>query len=153
MSEKNSATEKKIIEAIKEYQVPGAVSSFDENNFRQDTIGSEWSDHCPGTFVPHVGTFFLGMPKGFNRIGARAENSDENLKINIFPDFENFEQKFGGYDKFNVPVWKHTNGKGHTMVRGIRPRINSPFLHIILEDCREKIDCLEITNKDINEMA
>lgn len=56
------------------------------------------------------------------------------------------------YDKFNIPVWKHLNSNGHTIVRGIMPRINEIFIHIYLEDCIKKIDCLEITADDINEM-
>jgi hypothetical protein len=144
---------KKIIEAIKEYQVPGAVGDFDENNFKQDGVGVEWSDHVPGTLIlPTVGSIFLGMPFGFNRLGARHERFEDNLKINIFTDFEQFKKRFNGYNKFNIPCWKYINNKGHVMVRGLSPRINRPFLHIILEDCLDKIDCLEITEKDIVEM-
>jgi hypothetical protein len=32
------------------------------------------------------------------------------------------------------------------------PRKNEPFLHIYLENCLDKIDCLEITEEDINQM-
>ena len=39
-----------------------------------------------------------------------------------------------------------------TLVRGFIPRRNEPFLHIFLENCLDKIDCLEITNEDIEDM-
>ena len=82
------------------------------------------------------------MPKGFNRLG-----NNENIKIYIFENIEN-EQ----YDKFNVPVWKHLNKAGHTIVRGIQPRLNYSFIHIFLEDCLDKIDCINITDDDILNM-
>jgi len=96
--------------------------------------------------VPNVGKFFLGMPKGFNRIG------DSDTKINIFPN-QTAQIKLWGYCKFNIPVWKYKNDKGHVFIRGLCPRINMPFLHIIL-DCPDfdKINCIEITDKDLDEM-
>ena len=30
--------------------------------------------------------------------------------------------------------------------------VNAPFLHVILEDCRDKIDCYEVTNELISEI-
>lgn len=42
---------------------------------------------------------------------------------------------------------------GHiTMIRGLSPRINKPFLHIIISNCVGLINCLEITEADINKM-
>jgi len=32
------------------------------------------------------------------------------------------------------------------------PRLNQPFLYIILEDCRSQLNCLEITNEDLKGM-
>jgi len=83
------------------------------------------------------------MPKGFDRCGV-----DEKLIIHIFEKFDDG----WGYNKFNIPVWKYKDDIGSTLVRGLSPRINAPFLHIFLEDCRDKIDCLEITDEDIAEM-
>lgn len=48
--------------------------------------------------------------------------------------------------------WKHLSKDGHTFVRGLMPRLNEPFLHIFLENCIDKIDCLEITQEDIDNM-
>jgi hypothetical protein len=63
------------------------------------------------------------------------------MKPNIFEKFEDG----WGYNEFNYPAWKHLNENGHTIVRGLSPRINVPFIHIFLENCREKINCFEIT--------
>ena len=56
------------------------------------------------------------------------------------------------YNKWNIPTWKHLNEDGHTLVRGISPRTNLPFIDIFLEDCVSKIDCLEISQEEINAM-
>ncbi|RPJ70156.1 MAG: hypothetical protein EHM20_15690 [Alphaproteobacteria bacterium] len=71
--------------------------------------------------------------------------------IKIFKTFHDLEKNWA-YDKFNVPVWKHLNESNHVLIRGLSPRINMPFLHIVLENCMDQINCLEITNKDIAEM-
>lgn len=145
----------KIWNAIKDYQFPGCVNEEPtRKNVVQEGVGVEWSDHVAGTLImPFVGTVFLGMPKGFDRLGIFDGHNSEQMKINIFEDWKNFEECFKyGYDFKNVPVWKYLNDKGHTFVRGLMPRINRPFLHIILEDCRNKINCFEITSEQLDEM-
>ena len=66
----------------------------------------------------------------------------------IFKNEEEFVNSWGKYDKFNMPVWKFKNADGNIIVRGLSPRTNSPFIHIFLYDCFDKINCLEITKKD-----
>lgn len=131
---------------IKEYQCPGCIADG-ELCFKESTMSISCSNHVPGTIVASVGTIFLGLPSGFNRIGPFKE-----MKIEIFETFEGCNIVWGKYDKFNVPVWKYKNEHGHIIVRGISPRINSPFFHIFLEDCNDKIDCLEIYEDDIKTM-
>jgi hypothetical protein len=131
-----------IIEAINEYQVPGAVGDFDPATA---TLENGWKEHCPGTLVSGVGWVFLGMPKGFDRLGPVPA---EYFRIHIFETFE----ECWPFDKFNVPVWKYLDAHGNTLVRSLSPRVNTPFLHIILGDHRDKINCLEITAADIKEM-
>jgi len=128
---------------IKEYQCIGCVSGDD--CFEKDPYSESCNKHCAGTIGSGIGKFFLGLPIGFCRIG------EGKLKIQIFQTFSDL-QKFWEYNKFNVPVWKHLSVQRHTLVRGLSPRVNTPFLHVILEDCMEKISCLEITSKDIGEM-
>lgn len=135
----------KIKNAIKEYQCPGCMVGSNIKCFKNNEMGGfGCGDHHAGTMSPGIGSFFLGMPNGFNRVGSYAD-----LKPNIYETFESSEWK---YDKWNIPVWKHLNKDDHTLVRGISPRTNIPFLHIFLEDCIDKIDCLEITEEDINYM-
>jgi len=128
---------------VKEYQCIGCVSGG--NCFEKDPYSESCDKHCAGTLATGIGSFFLGLPKGFCRKG------ESPLKVQIFKTFSDL-QKSWAYDKFNVPVWKHLNAQGHTLVRGLSPRVNTPFLHIVLENCISQIDCLEITSKDIEEM-
>ena len=82
------------------------------------------------------------MPKGFNRLGHQ-----ENLKLIVFDCFDE-----NNYNMFNIPVWKYLDEHGNTLVRGIMPRRNEPFLHIYIGNCIDKINCLEITKDDIDKM-
>lgn len=129
--------------AIKEYQCSGCMCGhnlecFEENN--QQGVGC--GKHYAGTIIGGIGKIFLGIPKGFNRLGHQ-----ENLKPIIFDCFdENY------YNMFNVPVWKHLDEHGNTLVRGIMPRRNEPFIHIYVGNYLDKINCLEITKDDIDKM-
>lgn len=146
---------KKIIkEAIEEYQCPGCVSGCNIECFEKDDINKSAScgKHTAGTMVLGTGSFFLGMPTGFNRLGQRYEDSRASLAVAIFETREDGWQEPTGYKKWNIPVWKYKNEKGHTFVRGISPRNNRPFLHVYLEDCMDQIDCLEITQEDVDGM-
>jgi len=69
------------------------------------------------------------------------------MYVHIFETFE----KGWGYNTFNVPAWKYLKD-GHTFVRGMSPRVNLLFIHVFLEDCMDKIECLEITEKIAEEM-
>ena len=136
----------KVEEAIQEYQCPGCTNGPYPECFKDDkTGGLQCESHCCGTIVSNgIGSIFLGMPKGFDRKGAC-----QHTKIWIF---ESFDKSTWPYDKFNVPIWKHLDKHGNTLVRGICPRLNDPWIHIFLEDCKNKIECIEITTEDISEM-
>jgi hypothetical protein len=64
------------------------------------------------------------------------------MKINIFEKFSDGWD----YDQFNIPVWKHLDENGNTIVRGISPRINAPFLHVYSGNCLSEISCKLITS-------
>lgn len=128
---------------IEEYQCPGCARGSDKSCYVSENDMLECTKHAAGTTTPGIGSFFLGMPTGFNRLGSK-----DKLKINIFAKLTDG----WGYSKFNVPVWKYLDEHGNTLVRGLCPRINNPFLHIFLENCIDKIDCLEITKDDMNVM-
>ncbi len=128
--------------AINEYQCPGCiVGSNTECYEKSENLAC--GKHVAGTMGSGIGRFFLGMPTGFNRIG-----NVEGMKIHIFRRLNDG----WGYDTFNVPVWKHLDKNNITIVRGICPRLNYPWIHIFLENCIDKINCIEITEKQINEM-
>jgi hypothetical protein len=137
--------EKKFKLAIQEYQCPGCVCGSNIKCFEPNTIaGVGCGKHVIGTMIFGIGHILLGLPNGFNRVGKQND-----LKPIIFESYEKSDWKF---DKFNVPIWKHYNKNGHTIVRGIMPRKNETFIHIFLEDCRKDIDCIEISEDEISEM-
>ncbi len=135
--------EDSIKKAVEEYQCPGCVCGGDTECYEKGD-GIECGKHVAGTTAfPVAGRFFLGMPIGF----CRTANI-ENFKLYMFERLEDC----WGYDKYNVPAWKHLDENGNTLVRGISPRVNMPFIHVILGDCMVGIDCLEVTKEDIDAM-
>ena len=136
----------KFAKIIKEYQCCGCSKGYDVSCFESNPNGGiGCGNHYPGTIISGIGAIFLGMPKGFNRVGKH-----ESLKPYIFESLKTWD--WGKYDKFNIPVWKYLSPEGHTFVRGLIPRRNEPFIHIFLENCMNDIDCLEITQEDIDAM-
>lgn len=135
-----------IKKAVKEYQCPGCVNGPGPTCYQPKSGSEACGKHVAGTMMATdmgIGSIFLGMPKGFNRLGP-----SKGMKINIFR-----ELKDGwGFDFLNVPVWKFKDEHGNVIVRGLAPRTSSPFLHIFLEDCMKEIDCLEITEKELEEI-
>ena len=86
-------------EAVKEYQCPGCVSGPYEECFTEKPNNAGCAEHCPGTMMIPVGKIFLGMPKGFNRIGPV-----ESMALDIFESIEKKNEQWGTYDHFNVPT-------------------------------------------------
>lgn len=130
-----------IKEAVEAYQCPGCVCGSDTKCGEYSLDSNSCAKHVVGTGSQYH-KFFLGLPTGFCNVGL-----DTNNLLSIFKTFE----QGWGYTMFNLPVWKYLKD-GHTFVRGLCPRVNYPFIHIFLEDCMDKIDCLEITDNDIEEM-
>ena len=141
--------DKKVSVAIERYQCSGCISGSDTSCFKENEAGGVGcGKHFSGTIISGVGKIFLGLPKGFNRLGHY-----DNMKPTIFKSFKYFiESDWGEYDNFNRPVWKHLDKHGNTLVRGLMPRRNEPFLHIFLENCISQIHCLEISKEDIENM-
>lgn len=131
----------KVRKAVEEYQCSGCVWGSNIDCYKKGS-NLECVKHVAGTRVSNIGRIFLGMPTGFNRFGAYE---DFDLQI-----FESFEKKEWVYNLWNIPSWKWLSKDGHTFVRGLCPRVNQPFLHVILEDCVDKIDCYEITASDLD---
>ena len=138
-----------IKEAIKEYQCPGCVCGCDLTcgSYNEDNIGSGCIGHVVGTICSNnIGHIFLGLFRGFNRVGMIKK-----MPLTIFKS-QDQQEKIFNYDIFNIPVWKNQNEAGRIFIRGLSPRINMPFLHIILEGNFEKIDCIEITKEQLDKM-
>jgi len=126
-------TDEQLKGIIEEYQCPGCSHGSDFSCYKKGDF-LECANHFPGTILMGVGPLFLGMPKGFDRLGRCKD-----MRMYILEDVHCVR-----YDTLNVPVWKYLSAEGHTIVRGMSPRINDPFLHIILEDCIGSINCIEI---------
>ena len=143
----------KIKKAIIEYQCPGCiVGNGPEECFKQSEFSVSCDNHRAGTAIMGIGKIFLGLPSGFNRLGSDL-GGGENMKIEMFKSFESANKNhLWKYNKYNIPVWKYLNNNGHTLVRGLIPRLNLPFLHIYLEDCRGQIDCFEVDQEMVDYM-
>jgi len=130
-------------EAVKEFQCCGCVGDGLTCYGKRD-IGIGCKNHVPGTVVGGQGRILLGLPRGFNRTGQ------QELIPYIFQTQEDQEEEFS-YDKFNIPIWKYSDGKV-VIVRGYQPRLNQGFIHIILGGDIGKIDALELKDSDLEEM-
>ena len=137
--------------AVEEYQCPGCLcGSGVEGCYRKSTIsGSGCGKHTAGTHIMPGGTIYLGMPIGFCRIGPIDQSVCPML---VFTTPEEFNEEWTGYDVFNIPVWKHLNENGHTLVRGLSPRNNMPFIHVHLYNCMDKVNCPEVTQEITQQM-
>jgi len=135
----------KLKKAVEEYQCIGCMKGCDISCYKEkQDFGIGCGEHFAGTYISSIGKVFLGMPKGFNRLGIAEET-----KIQIYNSYEECDWQF---DMWNIPVWKHLDENGNTLVRGIMPRRNKPFIDIFLENCIDKIDCFEITKEHIEQM-
>ena len=140
---KNVSEVTTLKKAIETYQCIGCVSGSNTKCYvKGESLAC--GNHIIGTTAIPIGKIFLGLPTGFNRCGPIGED----MQIHIYEKFADV----GGYDKFNIPVWKYKDKLGNVIVRGLSPRVNFPFLNIFLEDCLSDIECLEITDKDLEEM-
>ena len=133
-------------EAIQIYQCPGCTNDPFPKCYKTEEAERQQgcSQHHAGTLLSDIGAIFLGLPTGFNRLGPC-----KNTKVYIF---ESFEKGWGEYNIFNVPVWQYLDEHGNTIVRGLSPRINNPWIHIYLGDMRSRISCIEISDEELENM-
>jgi len=126
---------------VKQYQCVGCVNGTGEC-FSKDDCGIGCGKHFAGTMAtPFVGSFLLGLPKGFCRLGEQKD-----LRPKIFETSEQQEMEWE-YDELNVPIWKHKTKEGHIIIRGYMPRLNIGFIHIILKGDFDRIKGFEITEE------
>jgi hypothetical protein len=146
--------EKVIKDAIESYQCPGCSFGSDIkcDKFKQYSQGIGCGEHQAGTTITMEGKIFLGMPKGFCRTGVTLGDKVYS-KIIIFKKFEDYwNTKTQGYDKWNIPIWKHLDKNSNTLVRFISPRLNQTHIHVFLENCIDKINCFEVDQEMIDFM-
>lgn len=146
-AEEDKAIEKDVEKAIKDYQCCGCGNMSYPKCYKKEEQGYGCMNHVAGTTLLLGGTLvkiFLGLPKGFNRLGTQAE-----LRPRIFKTQQEQREQFG-YGDYNVPVWKYKE-KGHVFVRGYMPRQNLGFIHVILDDTGyDGIRCAEVNPTEMD---
>ena len=150
--EQNPYTER-MLDMIEEFQCPGCVcgSSPREDCFRPAPLMDGWprfncNAHVAGTMVLGIGSFYLGLPKGFCRVGMRSEaayrrvQEKEGAHTNIRLWLKGTNP---GWDDFNVAVWAMEKD-GYLFVRTYSPRTNNSNVDVIeggtLDLCPNAID-------------
>lgn len=125
----------KMVEA---YQCPGCVCGEDTKCGRfmlEDRAGGFWcANHVLGTFMMGVGSFALGLPKGFCRAGFEMGGEHRNrMSIRLF-----LKGSKPQWNQFNVPVWAMAR-YGHLFVRTFAPRVNSTFVDVVEDGSRAEL--------------
>lgn len=107
------------------------------------------ANHSAATFLFPGGVIALGLPKGFQRFGRNEERN-----IEIFESFDSMVDLCPNVKTiFSVPIWKHLDANGNTIVRWFSPRTNAGWSNVILGDCRSKMPhATEITAEAIDQM-
>jgi hypothetical protein len=88
------------------------------------------SKHVLGTFSPGIGSFALGLPKGFCRAGympwpEKATDKHNTREIRCWPEGAKLP-----WDHLNVPVWAMEKD-GFLFVRTYSPRINFSRVDVV----------------------
>ena len=135
---------KKLIEI---YQCPGCINGPDPSScegFKQGETGC--LGHQCGTMGFGTGRIFLGLPKGFNRVGTSKDVT--------FCIYENPEEALDpSKATFNIVVWKHLDENGNTLIRVYSPRVNYGCAMVIRGDHLDKFPAaLLITDEIIGSM-
>lgn len=116
--------EEKIKNAVKEYQCPGCVCDCTDLSLYINGSVFEYAckKHVSGTTLSNIGKIFLGLPKGFCRLGFQ-----EKMSIHIFKDMIEHDKSWAFDRPFNIPVWKYKNEFNHILIKGFQPRLNQAF--------------------------
>lgn len=140
------------IEAITEYQCPGCVAGPEPHtcpSFKL-SMSTGCKGHAPGTMMLGVGTLFLGMPRGFDRVGP---SGTEYVNLDVCASAEEVVDLLKQKHPFSLAVWKHLDKHGNTLLRCYSPRTNVGWPVVILGDCMDKFpDAIEITAEQVEGM-
>ena len=135
-------------EMIKEFQCSGCTcgSSPDDNCLKFEQLSTEMfrcSNHSAGIFLSGAGKIALGLPKGFNKVGALAKEVTTNIRLMTKAAEKN-------YNYLNIPVWA-LEKDGYLFIRTYSPRINCGYVDVIkggkrLEICPNALNVEEFIN-------
>jgi len=150
-------TQKKMIE---KFQCPGCAcgSSTTCPIFKfSDEYGFRCESHTAGT---HVGRgpnslVILGLPKGFNKVGAAINALRVKQNINNRPKtplVRLWEKgKAPEWNRLNIPVWAFEEG-GYLYVRTYVPLINIGFVDVIEDGSLDMVPAALNVKDFINEI-
>lgn len=118
------------VELVEKFQCPGCVCGSDTKcgEYRIETSwGIVCKSHVLGTMAfPYVGSFALGLPKGFCRPGFDSNGQHRNkIDIRLWVSGERPE-----WDRCNVAVWAMERD-GFLFVRTFAPRVNQTWVDVI----------------------
>jgi hypothetical protein len=124
-----------LAKLVEKFQCPGCTNG---SNTRCGSYKSEGFDnggrcasHVPGTAILGVGTFSLGLPKGFNRLSPPPVMQERHhyAPLVLWP-----AGTHGGFNRLNMAVWamEGTKGdKGFLFVRVVEPRVGRVRVDVI----------------------
>lgn len=131
-------TTKFKLKMINEFQCPGCVRGSGTDGCPglsvQPEAGAACDGHVPGTSALHGPLWSIGLPKGFNQVGARWVRGDASpgepragrSYIRLWLKGE--KPSFWGM--YNVPVWALVKD-GYLFVRTYSPRTNFGYVDVI----------------------
>jgi hypothetical protein len=123
-------TSPNIIQAIKDLQCSGCVSGSDPRTcdaYQAAQFDDGCAAHCAGTTMARGGRIHLGMPKGFDKVGALHEGQTDNTRLFIDRD------PSPAWNHLNVPIWYRYDGT-YTYVRTFCPRVGVQYIDAFIGD-------------------
>ena len=129
--------QKKMIE---KFQCPGCMAGSDTTcgkcKLQEDNPGFCCKSHYPATICHPGGKIYLGLPTGFDKVGAILNKEDKAHNIVMFASIREMEERY--YDYLNIPVWV-MEYEGYLLVRKYIPRLNESVIEIIKGAKKEDI--------------
>lgn len=113
---------------VEKFQCPGCVCGSDLTcgKYHWDEAQNQCMGHVLGTMILGVGSFALGLPKGFDKPGRTNRDELQNfMRIRLWPTGEQ-----PVWNHLNVPVWA-LEQDGYLFVRTYAPRINTGWVDVI----------------------
>ena len=115
-------------EMVEKFQCSGCAAGSDTGcgSYKQEDYGEHFTcaSHCAGTSMlngARLVSLYLGLPKGFNRIGNCKDKTSIRLYIMMPTDL---------WNHLNVPVWAMEED-GYLFVRTYCPRTDVTFVDVV----------------------